>query len=627
MSRARTAAGFLVLSAVLAAIAFLYVRDRGGAVAPPRGRAEPEVVAPTLLQGRAPSPGTRAEGPSGAGQKPPAGGPDTATRREDGTEARRLEGTVTGWDGKPSAGIEIYLVAADEPAPPRQKGGNWSIEEAKPNARTDESGHYVTGKVPPEWAGVVVARVSSTYEVRSAPVRSSDAPQRVDFTLPPPATLRVRLTSATREDLRLRQLTVSGEFVWFDLRRDEDGPWGLREEQGGRLVTLRATPGRVTVQAWVENGPMVEREALLVSGEVVEVEVSVPGDGVVRGRVLHPREWQLLGGSLIWDGDHTVLGVFGEDGLFRLTGGGHGRGRLHVSADFLPEGHVSTEVGDLLPDGDPVEVRIERRRASLVAGRVVGPADVRSLPGELLSRRETWGLEVRLDDDGRFEVPFDSKEPALFILRVPNMAPVLVELPVLAPGERRDVGFLRPGPGLEVSGQVRNGDGQSVAGVEVVIAERWAPESRVPAVKTDVQGVFRLSHLPERPLLLRFRGGGFPQHLVTLNPGETPKPEIVLKPGGTAAVRVVDADGLAVPGASLVILPAGDFPYDADFDSTRFHRDADAEGRASLRMCSGSRRLLAYANKGKATSETVEITIREGETTEVTLVVRDKAAK
>ena len=80
--------------------------------------------------------------------------------------------------------------------------------------------------------------------------------------------------------------------------------------------------------------------------------------------------------------------------------------------------------------------------------------------------------------------------------------------------------------------------------------------------------------------------------------------------GGFADVRVVDAAGRAVPNASVTVLPAGEFPYDADFDQTRIDATVGPEGRARLRMCVGPRRLKAQGKDG-AISETADLSIRE----------------
>jgi hypothetical protein len=624
MARARIALVAVAVLAVVSVSLFLLGRRPLREVHAPSGRADASGPAAPVLEGRVDTGTDRSErvrSPVAAATED-----DDARSVESKHVKASIEGTVTGWNGNPAAGISMFLASADGPAPPRLMGGQWMTIDVVPLARTDEWGAYLIHDVPVDWAGVVVARVTDNHEIRSAPLRTVAGRQRVDFTLTPPAGLHVRAMSATRDLLRLRQVTVRGEFVWYSLRVDAEDPWGVREEEDGSVVIQGVTPGRVTVQAWIAGGPMAEREAQLVAGKTVEVEIAVPSEGFVRGRVLHPPEWRLLRGSVTWDGDKHASGEIGADGWFRLTGTGRGRGRLLVDAFVHPGGPLDAEVRDVLPDGGIVEVRLERKPASVVFGHLIGLEGPETLKGEILSKRMTGSFELVVEEDGRFERPFDSKEPALFVVQREGMAPVLVDLPVMAPGERRDVGALRMGPGVELVGLVRNGENEPVAGVEVMVAERWAPEYRATKVKTDAQGTFRLPHLPERPVLLRFRGGGFPQHLVTVNPGETPRPEIVLRPGGVVELQVVDAEGRGVGGADVAAYPVGEFPYDGDFDTTRRSLRVDAAGKVRTHICSGPRRFQAYAEDGRR-SEDVVATFREGETTEVTLVLREKPTR
>jgi hypothetical protein len=273
-----------------------------------------------------------------------------------------------------------------------------------------------------------------------------------------------------------------------------------------------------------------------------------------------------------------------------------------------------------------VVLKLERRVPSIVAGTLVGhPADV-AVRAKLLSREETGGLTLPVDATGRFELELVSKEPALLVIPSPDMAPTCIDIPLLAPGERRDLGTLRMGPGREVSGRVLTADRAAVPGVEVAVADRWAVETRVRPVTTDAQGAFRLRHLPARPCWLRFRGGGFPQHLISVAADVGDGLDVVVTPGGLVRVRVVDGAGLNPAGSYVSIRPGQDLEYDGDFDSTRFAPEVASHGSIELRMCVGSRRLRAYDRDG-ARSDEARVQVREGETTEVTLVLRPRPAR
>jgi hypothetical protein len=377
----------------------------------------------------------------------------------------------------------------------------------------------------------------------------------------------------------------------------------------------------VKVQAWIDAAPMAQGETTLVAGRTTRLVLSVPGDGVVRGRVVDSRGRPLGRGDVTWSGDRHVSGDMAEDGTFRLTGVGRGRGRLVANVSIVGiTGQVETSVEGVEPDGPDLELVV--KPPPRITLRVDGLPDGLPLTIALISRARTSMSKFEPETLQTLSVhPFPG-EPTLLVLLGGEHAPVVMDLPPMTDGEERDLGTVRFGPGIAVRCRVVNGSGAPVADVEVAVAEKWSDAT----TRTDAAGRFHIPRMPSRAFLLRVRGGGFPQHLVTVDPVATPAPEVVVTPGGTVAVHVVDADGRGSASADVTVFPPGEFPYDVDFDKTRRSFAVGAEGKAEVRMCAGPRRLRAHG-KGGLESEDAVITVREGETTDVTLVLREKRAK
>jgi hypothetical protein len=509
---------------------------------------------------------------------------------------------------------------------------------------TDERGHYRVDYVHVGWKGVVTAKVSSTYAVRSAPQEAGREPLRVDFRLPPPATLCLRLSAATAELPRASTVYIDGEITASSQVRDdtrdasepfrpvstwnphgrEKAPWLLREEAGGRVLTVQASPGRLAVYIEPEEAPLVVRYATLVAGETLEVACAIATDGVVRGRVITPQGWKPSGGTVEWDGDRTMLVGLRQDHTFRVLGTGKGRGRLKIRAGFAGGHHREVEVENVLPGGEPVEFRVPGWvPPSVIHGRVSGPPKgLGHVYGIVHARDGPRGGRLKLDDEGRFTFPYFSQGPAMFVVDAEDLAPVCIEIPRLVAGDRRFVGDIRLGHGVELVGRVRDGAGVPLPKVEVALADSWRADFSPRPVQTDADGVFRMPRLPEGPVLLSFWVKGFPQHLFHVDTRATLSPEVVLRPGGKVDVEVVDTEGRPVRSARLEVWPASDLPYGIDRNALQRFRDLGDEARASPWLSSGTHVFRAHGPQLHPRSRPVEVVVREGETTKVTLVLR-----
>jgi hypothetical protein len=325
-----------------------------------------------------------------------------------------------------------------------------------------------------------------------------------------------------------------------------------------------------------------------------------------------PLARELVHTYLTWSGDRDVQGEVRKNGTFRLVGVGRSRGKLSVWVLFRRGGSTTVEVDDIEPDGPDVELVIPAPPRLLA--RVEGLAPEARLTVGLLSAGATSAREGPLAD-GRLDVAPVTGEPVLLVLHAEGMAPTVVEVPALSPGEERDLGILALGAGRDIAGRVRALGDAPVGAAEVRVAERWS-EARTT---TDAEGRFVLPRMPARGILLRVRARGFPQHLFTLPARTDGELEVRLTPGGAVQGVAVDAAGRPVEGAGVVVTPAFETPYDRDHDATRVSVDAGPGGLFSVRLSAGRHRIRAYRERLR--SEPREIEVHEGRVEELRLVL------
>ena len=282
----------------------------------------------------------------------------------------------------------------------------------------------------------------------------------------------------------------------------------LTPEEDGRAASVRTVPGPVTVRVWSPGVPALKREATLVAGETTTLEIEIPREGIIRGQIVYPAGWRIIELYVTWTGDQSVVGELDAEGRFNFMGVGHGKGTLRVFGFANGEGRIETELNEIVPDGEPVLIRLEHKIPAFVTGRIEGVPLPRKALTVLLSRKDTSNFDLEVDKTGHFETPVPTRAAELLVICAEDsdMALIFVDLPRLAPGDRRDVGLLRFSPGIEFRGELRDAMGKPVAGVEVAVAERWADELKIPVATTDEHGAFTVAHLPPRPLL----PGAFP---------------------------------------------------------------------------------------------------------------------
>ncbi len=281
-----------------------------------------------------------------------------------------------------------------------------------------------------------------------------------------------------------------------------------REEGVGHF---RAAPLLPAPQVLIVRAPghgAVQRTVTVDIGTVTEVEVALPLEAVLAGRVLGPEGLGLEGAriELMGPGRGGAAEVrTGADGRFEvreLTGDTYD---LRVErSGYLP---VAREVR--LPQSEPLQLSLSP--AAAVAVKVYGargaPVEEASVSLSLVG--EGRGETVREEGtDARGGVHFGGLVPGSYIAKVRAPGYLTSEpVPVEAWDEEAVPVTLVLREGLTLSGRVRDERGLPIGEAEVGVLEEG---TSVGGVLTDAQGRFTLSGLVPGRLRLRVEKLGHP---------------------------------------------------------------------------------------------------------------------
>jgi RNA polymerase sigma factor (sigma-70 family) len=141
----------------------------------------------------------------------------------------------------------------------------------------------------------------------------------------------------------------------------------------------------------------------------------------------------------------------------------------------------------------------------------------------------------------------------------------------------------RLGRGVVAQGVVLDGARQLVSGAKVTVG--YMGEVNRREAITGADGTFRLVGCKPGATLLTAEASGFAATTMEIDLTESSDPfEVTLSPGQLLRLRVVDANGIPVPGARVTLDTLAHFAVDLRGQQpspvqTRFHRQTDMDGR------------------------------------------------
>jgi hypothetical protein len=537
--------------------------------------------------------------------------------------AATVSGTVTGPDGKPIP--RALLSVAGRPF-----GRNSAAYAA------DERGRYEIAGLEPGLYDVIARAPGLAPAVAPEVVLDERSEARIDLALRPGARVIGRLVDE-------RERPVAGKvdvgeldgratpFVLADSLRAEAGPDGrfaiAEVPQGEHALGVRA-PGQAVerVDFAVRAG---DRQ---VDVGDVRLEVGIAIRGHVRTKAGAPVADAGIEGYVMRRGATRSEARSEADGSFVLAGLEQATYRLNVAAPGFGAAEKEAE-----PGSEPIEVVLEPAGTitGLVTddrGRPVDSFRVTASQGEGGMMRRMPRFEEVSAEDGRFRLADVAAGTYVLKATAPERAAGTVADVVVSVGGTVDVGTIKLGPGGVVRGTVVESGGGPVAGARVSVSgpgREWFSFGAEPEIISDGSGAFEAKGVPAGTVQVAASHPSYArseQVSVEVDPARpTSDVRIVMTPGGRIEGSVRRRDGSPVPGA-MISASTGDgmrfAPFARDSSAT-----TGTDGRFAIenvRAGRGFLTILSPAADGSMQSGlSRELEVREGETTNVDVVLRE----
>jgi hypothetical protein len=552
-----------------------------------------------------------------------------------------LDGTVLDADGQPIADASVFVV-------PRQRSTPWTQWTLRDDdrirspldfifvpVRTGADGRFMFRGVVlarpdvERLPVVVVARTPDGRVARSEPLSFTSGGGRLtrDVTFhangritatvtsssPLPKNLVVRVLSESADARGVgTTLPVTGETLEF-----EDLP------AANYAVSLR-------LGDW--DSPDFEecRRVSLVAGENQNVEFALDGRLTLAGQVNCPDGHGVANAGVVFRTPEPEVEARADtdgEGRFSIPLLSQEPGWVFVSGATAAGRLESRTIDGVRPGGEPLVVTL--RPLGRLTGRIRWaspedtPRDAQSgdrgfqidVKG-VVAGRGSYGLIGQLSADGGFEcdAPFVGVASELWF-EYGAFAPTSARVPAIGPGETYDVGEIVFERGTTLALRFVDADGSPLALAPI---DPLLPCMHGPVV-TSESGRVRLTEVPAHPLVLSVRATPkTPLSVFVVDPSDPPA-TCVVRRGALVEGRVADADGRPVAGAEVSVgLMLGLYDVRPAVSSV----DTGADGCFSLRVQAGRASVRASGLRDKLRSSAVDLTVADGETRTLDLVVR-----
>lgn len=565
-----------------------------------------------------------------------------------------LEGVAYDGDGVPIAGALAHVLPEGGPVPEAE----WSHEETDnaidalrgsifPPVMTDASGRFEFRGVVLPRAGLVAGRVAAVRAADGRTARSEPVTfardgerQRRDVRFPQNGSITVRVTSTSPlpEGIRVRVQ-----------RNGREGPDETRElgGGGGPMTFAHLRPNKYLVSVSLgdrfRGGWEQMRSVEVAEGREIAVDFAQDDTVTLAGRVEDQSGKGVAGVRVDFtgvrrgdDGGSTSNATTAADGSFSLhhlrPESGHLRverdefASLHSVRDSTPADPGAFEwvaLDDVRPGGAPLTITL--KRLGKLVGRIVPLPAPKGVIVTASSGRERGRTYFLPGEDGRFE--FDAPlvgvpmrvafaPPWTFSGDGKDIVATVLDLTPVAAGEVRDLGDVEFTTGTGIDVTLVDAKGSPLPSIQVKALERWMP---LRESTTDATGKFRFDHLPKHPFVLRVGATlATPLTILVVDPSKATA-TFTIGDGAYVSGRVVDGAGHPVPDANVTFVPGLGL---TDEEDACGWAKTDDYGEFAFRMQAGRGSVIARDSSGKRRSERIEITVSDGESRTIGLVLR-----
>ena len=512
-------------------------------------------------------------------------------------EAGALRGRVVDEHGEPIEDAEVRSLG------PVDRLSMWRGDQIVD--RSDAQGHFALAPVAVDQTVVIEARHQGFAPAEldalvaagaaAEPIEIVLSPGRVAIGLvvdaggQPIAGARVSMLASApsgRSDMGyLRRLM---QRVATEVLGDAEGRFRIEDLGPGRFDLLAEHQGYAPTR--VAGVSIPAEQAVADVGTLV-----MPDGETLEGQVVDPEGQGVAGASVsIREHGSGFSAMFADRDQPDATTDANGRFAVH---DLQPEGtvHVSVQC-DGYGDTSRSNVRVpakELLRIELVPGVNLDGVviDAKGMPiqgAAVQARREGQSFKAsfgkdRTDAEGQFTV--ETLVPGSWSLLVTAAGFQQAEKSgiVIEAGSTPEPLRIQLARGSSVVGTVTGGEGQPLADVLVRLnpgGELRRPSFVASLVTTKSDGSYRLEGLPSGRHVLSFEHGHHRRAVrdVEVGPDEV-RLDVTLEPGLEIVGRVVDGEGMPIPGVAVAARPATVVDRASTFRAYMERKETDSEGR------------------------------------------------
>lgn len=532
--------------------------------------------------------------------------------------------------------LELEVVAGEQPVPgasvrlywhgPRDPNLNEISWRLASSGLTDGQGHARLASRPGSYG--VAVRAPGYAPLWRDVVRPLGEPRTLlRLSLERGQSLTGRtVEQGSKDPLPLVELSLTAysesKGVWSTAEAPAEERVNAASDERGNFRVEGLSPGKYLLEAQAPGHSQAVMRYVRVPA-TAPLTVELAAAGVLEGFVVDAQGAPAAGAEVL---------VGGHKADTTTTGSGGGFSVEVEAGTYLLSARRGAEAGALdtpviVSAGKTVrDVRIQLGQSAALQGTVVAGGSGAPVEGARVdvSPYGSSGDCGRAVTDGTGHFTVENLAPGSYdlVVTAPGFAPLTRRALTVAPGEHFPIELKLIGTGT-VEGEVQDGNGQPVAGAQVVSANRWGSttDSEPAEARTDEQGHYRLEDLPAGSVTVTVRRPGATlgvSQLVDVPEGGTVPLDFSLEDAGTVE-GVVRAGHGSLPDEPLAVLT---FQREVGFRPSDYRPIAVERGgtfRMSLPPGSYELRVRPLESYDWTHTEPTPVDVTAGETVRVEL--------